>query len=383
MFRKSGNVDKVFKQIRFGRQLPYDQIDNWVARQKFDEITQLAKEIVDNWDSGPSQNWRYDGGFTRIVEGLALTEGKSYIETLFTVLNFSKQVKIATSKIATQLVSKQPISLLDDYAKTSDPELLELWACVIQEIVLKNEDVRRFPNLIAIWDKLTIQQHPLTLLPLKLMQPESEVHIYQHFQSVGGSGGSMPFGPTVRKSDEWITIPTLDKSIHFSEIDDPEYFAEMSRAVDNWEQESNGRYVTQQFVTQRPIDERTLSESNLLLKLGLRCLPKLSSGNVYVRPVNSQRVINLLFSAAANGGAYNRGSGNAYGRLHAWQSVRSLMKLTKDTPIHALEEHMAKCIWMTFESDSNWFYQVAWDFGIIAISEDRHTISVLASTDTD
>ncbi len=39
--------------------------------------------------------------------------------------------------------------------------------------------------------------------------------------------------------------------------------------------------------------------------------------------------------------------------------------------------------WFRVDTDSEWFYEVAWDIGLAAISPDGRRLAVLAATDSD
>jgi hypothetical protein len=93
--------------------------------------------------------------------------------------------------------------------------------------------------------------------------------------------------------------------------------------------------------------------------------------------------LNLLFAAAANGGAYNRGLGGAYGRLAAWASAAALAGAPPGVAVAELAGLVERCEWLSFLSDSDWFEKVAWDLGLVAIRPDRMSLGVLAATDTD
>lgn len=101
-----------------------------------------------------------------------------------------------------------------------------------------------------------------------------------------------------------------------------------------------------------------------------------------VTPSTPTRVWRILFAAAANGGAYNRGEGVGYGRLAAWRSLGALCGATEVDTIAAITRRANVAHWFTFSADTSWFERIAWDLGIFAITSDP-SVSVLAATDTD
>jgi hypothetical protein len=48
-----------------------------------------------------------------------------------------------------------------------------------------------------------------------------------------------------------------------------------------------------------------------------------------------------------------------------------------------VEHQVQECDWFSFDADTNWFYQVAWDIGLAAVRPGRQHLAVLAATDTD
>ena len=61
-------------------------------------------------------------------------------------------------------------------------------------------------------------------------------------------------------------------------------------------------------------------------------------------------------------------------------------KVRSDEPLDDIG-HTARaaeaCTWFSFHAVGDWFYDVAWDFGLIAVRPGGNTLAVLAATDTD
>jgi hypothetical protein len=86
-----------------------------------------------------------------------------------------------------------------------------------------------------------------------------------------------------------------------------------------------------------------------------------------------------LFAAAASGGAYSSGAGNALGRLAAFDTLGALCGATG--PVSTLERAAHSRLWLF--SGTPWFWQVAWDLGVACLWPDGVTLVVHAATDTD
>ncbi len=372
-------INKTFHEIQHNSNLPFDQIDQWTKEAKFDELVEIAKLVDKNWNASPSQNWRYIGTYLRIIDSLSLTKDKLSIQGLLDVIKIRPQSGGYLSRIAACLASTQDMTILDSYVQLTETEFIDLWANLVQELVIRGHDVRDYPNLIALWDRLKRDNYPLTTLPLELFEPEAQIQQYTRSYSISGSGTSLPFGPLTANDDVKFTIPPFD----FASIDPSIIHQHIYQAVENWRLESNGKIEVRQFTMQPATEALAHDEISLMFKLGLDCLHGVSSRSLFIKHTQATDAVNILFSAAANGGAYNHGSGNAYGRLYMWQSLAGLMNLPVGTPISTLAGQAAKSKWLIFDAESNWFYRVAWDIGIVAINPDRNVISVLAATDTD
>jgi len=94
-------------------------------------------------------------------------------------------------------------------------------------------------------------------------------------------------------------------------------------------------------------------------------------------------IFSALFATAAVGGAYNVGEQGAYGRLAAWRSLAGLVGCAVDVGIDEIARQATTCLWTEFLSTNQWFYAVAWEIGVVCVNPNRHTIAVLAATDSD
>jgi hypothetical protein len=167
----------------------------------------------------------------------------------------------------------------------------------------------------------------------------------------------------------------------FSDATDAAIAARMKAAVNNWMEESNGKCEARVFKASHPLTEQHLG-NEALLSLGLECLQDVRPESLQTVQLTPRQVINALFAAAANGGAYNWGLGGAYGRLAAWRSVAGMAGALETDSIENLAVSANRCLWHWFEAASSWFYGII-DMGLIAVRPDRMSFAVLAATDTD
>jgi hypothetical protein len=99
------------------------------------------------------------------------------------------------------------------------------------------------------------------------------------------------------------------------------------------------------------------------------------------RSVSPEMVAVRLFAAANGGGAYSRGVGGAFARLATWKSLAGLVGLDWPAPVPEVAAATRSARWIALEASSHWFYDLAWDEWLVAVTAER--ITVLAATDTD
>ncbi|GAB1508677.1 hypothetical protein JCM33774_07180 [Actinophytocola sp. KF-1] len=212
---------------------------------------------------------------------------------------------------------------------------LELGACVVHELVLRGE---RVP---AGW-RSRLAGHPLGELPLTPLPGETAA-------------------PTART--ELITAAGVVPSA--TRRTTP---GDATAAVTTWLTESNGRAEAAVFTVSAPLTAEDVG-IRTVESLGLDCL---AGDGLALRAATLSDVVRVLFDAAANGGAYDRGQGGAYGRLAAWRSVKALAG-----------GGVEGCAWWTFDAANDWFKRIAWDLGVLCLRAGGRGLAVLAATDAD
>ena len=73
----------------------------------------------------------------------------------------------------------------------------------------------------------------------------------------------------------------------------------------------------------------------------------------------------------------------AYGRLAAWRSLAGISGAAAAASAAEVERQVQECDWFSFDADTKWFKQVAWDIGLAAARPGRQRLAVLAVTGTD
>jgi hypothetical protein len=312
------------------------------------------------------------------LEDLALSPEGRTLERLLAVLTQQSQDDALIRRLADLLATFQAPEVLDRFATSPIPA--NLWEYVIHELVIKGVTISSYQNLSQIARVMHEHYHPLSVLPLKLMSSEAEMYPYR--RQYNNANISVPFGAYENKESPFV-LPDKPSEISVDETTTPGLRTRLQSAFENWENESNGRIEARQFTAHKSLSPDLITNTGLLLDLNLDCLEGTSLNNVSVWNTSSQQVINHLFYGAANGGAYNHGIGNVYGRLRAWKSIAALINKPESTPITTLNEALDHVEWFELLADSSWFHHVMWDEFIIALSEDRQVLTVLAATDID
>jgi hypothetical protein len=136
------------------------------------------------------------------------------------------------------------------------------------------------------------------------------------------------------------------------------------------------------FETSSIISARDVSAKQLL-RLRLECLAGATPNELRVEDISSDNVFDTLFGAASNGGAYGGAEFGAYGRLAAWQSLAALTGAGASASYDDVYKSAVESNWYSLTSTSKWFYNIAWDFGIVCLRPDKRHIAILAASDQD
>lgn len=282
------------------------------------------------------------------------------------------------SRLASRYGPDVLLAVLERYQ--GDGPFLEFLACLAQEMVLRGVMLSGVPAAESVAASLREQGHPLARLPLFLTAAEGDLRPWlPRYGREGGEAWSTPYGLS-REARILLPVSTSGASI-FEEVTDPAVSDRIRESVRNWQEESNGQVEARVLRTSNPLDREHLS-TELLRSLGLVCLEGAGEDDLRAERVTARDAFATLFSAASAGGAYNRGRRGAYGRRAAWQSFAGLAGVEGDG-VEEVAEHAGRCVWLIFEAGSPWYYQVAWDIGVLAVRPDGMSLAVLAATDTD
>ncbi|MFZ5446807.1 MAG: DUF6183 family protein [Myxococcota bacterium] len=249
----------------------------------------------------------------------------------------------------------------------SEEALAPLFACWVQERVVRGSDIGRSPFVSEFWRRL---RHPLGVLPLRrLAIEENTIRSSEARRDLLGNWHQFPllrFGPLDHPEGTWRTTWTREP------CEVSELCAVQADAA---------------LAPNATLDARVvrLSEPPPRLRaLSLRQfeLDALLEGETNVSERVPREVFGALICLGTIGGAYAETRSGAWGRLLAWRSLRALVGAAPTEPPEQVEARALRCGWLQFENSGRWFNRVSFDLGLVCVRPDA-TVAIVAMTDTD
>jgi hypothetical protein len=250
-----------------------------------------------------------------------------------------------------------------------EPALRDLFACWIQERVVRGSLIGRSDFVQQLWRALS-PEHPLSTLPLEVLPLEAGVvkvstrrdDTLGNWFEFSRQTGHEPF----ELEGDWQTIA--------KEV--PAEPAALAAVASDPGTAPNSSYEGRVF----KLDRRPPSLGSFALRsLSLECL---GTHPARVKACTAREVMALLVTLGTLGGANGEARSAAYGRLLAWRSLTALVGFPAGAPLAEVEALAQRIDWLSFESDSGWFNHVSLDVGLVALRADA-SLAVVAMTDTD
>ncbi len=352
--------------------LPHD----FLQKTKLEDVKRIARER--NYDmqrivsADPSNSERPD-----IIEVLCESNDLDEIDAAIELtIEAQRGVLRRASMIAsmhTPEITKEVI-----LRHVADHKFLKIIIPLIQESVARGARYDDVEPISTFWKALSEQEEPLAWLPLHRVDIERSAN----FPRYGRSANDMHL-PSSNVTDELEKhLSTNPHGKSFKTV--PLTFDQVpaARCVSKWTEHSNGKFEAKLFQTTSPITAADVSAKNLS-NLQLECLAGAKQRDIKVDIVTPERLFAILFSAASNGGAYPSGVEGAYGRLAAWKSLAAIVGAADNASFNEVSSAVKQSGWCSFESPAEWFYNIAWDFGIVCVRPDKRHIAVLAASDED
>lgn len=367
----------------------FKQIEQWAVAGQTEILLAITLALTDEVRALGVQDHVRTSLFGSLEWTLALTPGLACADAALRVAKMIRRWTLTTQSkfyknpqdVSPLLAQAQPVSVLNSLFErhSSDAAYQETLLRLVQEMVLRGTVITG--SAADFWlQQAEASKHPLGWLPLTRQPLENDLSEYlPHYSPRSKSCSGMPaVEEGVGTLPAFVTLKAVWTEPGLALTD-----AERIRsAVHNWEAESNGQSEIRLFQSDRDVPAAAVTFS-LLRSLPLECLAGASEADLTLGPVTATFVLSTLFSAACNGGAYNKGVGGACGRLTAWTSLGAMLGAPEGSSLEAIAEQAECCDWFSFLATGGWFYDVAWDVGLICLRPDRRTLLVLAATDTD
>lgn len=254
-------------------------------------------------------------------------------------------------------------------------EARELFACWLHELVLRGVPVAEVPAARSLHESLAKSGHALGALPLRLLPCERETTSY--LPMFGEEGIEEAVESLQRGSVSMRTLPppAEHEAPRIEVEEDGKITARLAEAVKAWK-----KVEAKVFRLTPPIASGDVGKW-LLRALPLASLegaPKLTADRT-----SADQAFGVLFAAAANGGAKDPGLGGAYGRLRAWTSFAALVGMPEGARPDEIDGRATQVGFVLFRAPGGWFFDVAWDVGVLALRDGGATCAVVAATDAD
>lgn len=371
----------------------FAQMREWASAGQVEHLLAIAATLTDQERSASIDVWVQQSIFDGTVRALAGTPGLSQAEAALAVVMMPepsvwpprrwRSVERWHAYIAECLAQCQPPDVLLMLFKSHGHEsrYQELLACLVQEMALRGYAV--IGAAADFWqESLVNAQHPLGWLPPVLLAQEKMFPKYLPQRGRGMNSVSWAIPGLEDDAVDPLLAPN-DMKVSWQEAKvSPEEKAALEAAVFDWTQNSNGKIESYLFASETAVPAEAITPATVLA-LPLDCLIGTDSADLRLVPYPASRALALLFCAASGGGAYTIGYDGAYGRLAAWRSAAALVGANKDADIHQVASLIRACFWFSCRSKSGWFYDIAWDVGLLTLRPDGRTLAVLAATDTD
>jgi len=370
------HLDEWIRKFKTTDHVLFNEVAEFVKTAEVKDVIALAQVLFDEKETNPRG---YELSFKRILNNLLMSQGRLTPTDLLTAINLMLHGDMSIPEMVGRLAASQPPDLLNGLARLLGEDQLEFAAQLVQALVIEGMDISIHSDLGGLSSRIIQSKHPLNILPLSLFPFEQEIPYYTAQYGPSGHQSLMPFNYPAE--EKYPIAPGNTTGFASEETTTPEIQQQLQVVFQEWCDKSNGKVEARQFRFQSPVDVSKLPQ--LLASLDVACWQSGSEGPVSVGQVSPGRIINVLFASAANGGAYSKGLGNAYGRLAVWRSITGLVGASEPTSIVTLHDAMQECLWFEITQNSWWFNDVAWDVGILTLNKTRQLLTILAATDAD
>ena len=365
-------------------------VDLWNRESRTGDLLALAAAIEAACDVEGALRFPYEAVADHIEEELALTAGGDHVDALFTLLA-RPRVRSVQRERTTEMRVRSFASRLghgqtkEALAKAiarlgSSAEHTEVLACWMHETVLRGTSLDRETPIVAFHAGLAAANHPLGAMPLTLLEAESEAPTYMPMygaNAISKAVDRLESGPTSART---VPPPGDHSPPRVTRIEDAKLEGRLRESVLPWTTGSSGKAEAKAFRLEPALGSASPGRW-LLRALALDCIE--GAHALRAERTSADTVWGALFAASANGGAASSGLGGAYARRAAWVSLAALIDAKPDATLAELDALAPSAQFLMFGASGEWWNDVAWDLGVLAVRQDGASVAVLAATDAD
>jgi hypothetical protein len=361
------------------------EISDWAREGHTAELARLARGLEAAATSAQAD--AYEKVVDLVEDQLALTQSDEAIDAIVALSDEARAKSVVVPRtshlrqcgFASRLGYAQTKQAFVSALQRHGDKHRDLFACWMHELVLRRVSLAREPAAVRLAEELLNEGHPLAGLPLELRPLEREAPSYMPLYGDRGLTGVLEALAGGPMSARTMPPPAEGKDVQATEKPASPLLV---NAVKPWQDGKRGKIEAKAFELSVPLSPNLLG-SWLLRSLPLESTKGVPREGLDCQRVPSETIFGPLFAAAANGGAYSSGLGGAYGRREAWTTLGALVGAPDGASVDAIERAASRTVFIAFGARGPWFYDVAWDLGVLALQEDGKNLVVLAATDAE
>ena len=364
-----------------------EEVEAWAKAGRVADLVALAAalEAAAPASGAPEARKVFEAAADHVEDQLALLPEPAAVDALVGLSLATRERSVVVPRdrsirvrsFASRLGFGQPVSVflaaLDRLGARAEHR--ELLACWMHEIVLRGGAVKDEERAVRFAAALSEAKHPLAHLPLALRPAEREAPSYMPLYGDKGLGRAIERLTSGAMSVRTLPPPADGDAVRATLRADEDMLTRMRAAVTPWSKTEAKLFDLEPPIAGGHVGSWLLRALPLEATSGVARLDCTRSG--------PEGAFGPLFCAAANGGAYSAGLGGAYGRRAAWTSLAALVGAPADATVGAVETLADAATFLGFRAPGPWFFDVAWDLGLLVLRPDGRSVAVLASTDSD
>jgi hypothetical protein len=214
--------------------------------------------------------------------------------------------------------------------------------------------------------------HPLSALPVQLLDIEAGVEEYLPRYSLSSTSWTRPYQEEGKaKVAEASTLPALeDKPLTDVEKE------RLLKAVSQWNSTLAGKTELHCFHSKTPLTKQSIT-STLLASLPIESF---DSGEIHIQELTARKTFALLFGAASQTGSALPLLG-PYGRLAAWQSLAGLTAAMESESTEGVSQLLDQCHCFQLYGSISFFDDTERSLSLLCLRPDALSLVLFVASD--